>query len=171
MKEEVKPEEAEEEDVKIRLLVEEGPGEEAGPAPAAGGGTRQRVKREREEAGAAEAGPSGGGAMARGPRSAGRGVSRFRGVTKDKSKKAKPWAAKIKVTEDGKQRTINIANYAREEDAARAYDRASIAKLGHAEAKTNFPVAEYRAEWGDLEALGVDGTVARERQRARALAA
>jgi len=28
------------------------------------------------------------------------------------------------------------------------------------EAKTNFPVAEYRAEWGQLEALGVDGVVA-----------
>ena len=55
---------------------------------------------------------------------------------------------------------------AREEDAARAYDRVNIAKVGHTEAKTNFPVAEYRAEWAELEALGVDGAVARERRQA-----
>ena len=53
-----------------------------------------------------------------------------------------------------------IGYFAREEDAARAFDRVSIAKLGHAEAPTNFPVAEYRAEWAELEALGVDGVVA-----------
>ena len=69
--------------------------------------------------------------------------------------------------EDGKLRNIHIASFGREEDAARAYDRVSIAKLGHAEAKTNFPVAEYRAEWARLEALGVEGAVARERQQAR----
>ena len=55
---------------------------------------------------------------------------------------------------------------AREEDAARAYDRVNIAKLGHAKAKTNFSVAEYRAEWGQLEALGVDGAVALVRKQA-----
>ena len=36
--------------------------------------------------------------------------------------------------------------------------RQSIAKPGHTKAKTNFPVAEYRAEWAEwaeLEALGV----------------
>ena len=55
-----------------------------------------------------------------------------------------------------------------EEDAARAFDRVSIAKLGHAEAKTNFPVAEYRAQWAELEALGVDGAVAIERERVAA---
>ena len=93
--------------------------------------------------------------------------SRFRGVTKDKNAKVKPWVAKIHVTEDGKPRIIHIGYFAREEDAARAYDRVSIAKLGHAEAKTNFPAAEYRAEWAELEALGVDGAVARERRRAR----
>ena len=65
-----------------------------------------------------------------------------------------------------KHRRISIALFAREQDAARAYDRVSIAKLGHAEAETNFPVAEYRAEWTELERLGVDGAVARERQRA-----
>ena len=84
----------------------------------------------------------------------------------DKKAKAKPWKAQIVVTEDGKSRLINIACFAREEDAARAYDRVSIAKLGHAEAATNFPVVEYRAEWGQLEALGVDGAVACERQAA-----
>ena len=94
-------------------------------------------------------------------------ASRFRGVSKDKRKKAKPWTAQIKVTEDGKQRSIHIANFAREEDAARAYDRVSIAKLGLAEAETNFNVEQYQAEWAELEALGVDGAVAREKQRGR----
>ena len=46
------------------------------------------------------------------------------------------------------------ACFAREEDAARAYDRVNIAKFGHAEAKTNFPAAEYRDEWELLEAVG-----------------
>ena len=96
-------------------------------------------------------------------------ASRFRGVTKDKRAKAKPWVAQIYVTEDGKQRYIHIGRFAREEDAARAFDRVSIAKLGHAEAKTNFSVAEYRAEWAELEALGVEGAVARERRRAHRL--
>ena len=98
-------------------------------------------------------------------------ASRFRGVYKLKGGKAKPWKAEMNVTEDGKRRMIYIGTFAREEDAARAYDRASIAYRGHAEAETNFPVAEYRAEWAELEALGVDGAVARERQRARALEA
>ena len=74
--------------------------------------------------------------------------------------------AEIKVTEDGKTRQIHIGNFAREEDAARAYDRVCIAANGHADAKTNFPVAEYRVEWAELEALGVDGAVARERRQA-----
>ena len=84
-----------------------------------------------------------------------------------KRMKAKPWGAYIHVTEDGKRRQIHIGIFAREEDAARAYDRVSIAKLGHAEAKTNFPVAEYRAEWEELETLGLDGAVTRERQQAK----
>ena len=84
-----------------------------------------------------------------------------------KGGKAKPWAAKIHFTENGKRRQIHIGIFAREEDAARAFDRVSIAKLGHAEAKTNFPVAEYRAEWVRLEALGVERAVAGERRRAQ----
>lgn len=56
-----------------------------------------------------------------------------------------------------------IGYFAREEDAARAFDRVSIAKLGHTKAKTNYPVAEYRAEWGQLEALGKKGAAAREK--------
>ena len=84
-----------------------------------------------------------------------------------KNAKAKPWMAQIKVTENGKRRLIYIGTFAREEDAARAYDRVSIANSGHAKAKTNFPVAEYRAEWGQLEALGVDGAAAREKQLAQ----
>ena len=96
---------------------------------------------------------------------AGRGASRFRGVTKLKGTKAKPWKAQINVTEDGKRRFIHIGSFAREEDAARAYDRVSIAKLGHAEAETNFLVGDYRAEWAELEALGVDGAALRERTR------
>ena len=44
------------------------------------------------------------------------------------------------------------ACFAREEDAARAYDRVDIAKFGHA--KINFPAAEYRDEWELLEAVG-----------------
>ena len=94
-------------------------------------------------------------------------ASRFRGVGKQKGRKAKPWVAKIHVTEDGKHRLIHIGYFAREEDAARAFDRVSIAKLGYAKANTNFPGAEYRAEWTALEALGVEGAVASERQRAQ----
>ena len=96
-------------------------------------------------------------------------ASRYRGVTKVTGAKAKPWAAKIQVTVDGKRRLIFSATFAQEEDAARACDRVSIAKLGHAEARTNFPAAEYRAEWAELEALGVYGAATRERRRARGL--
>merc|ERR1712097_110403 len=98
-------------------------------------------------------------------------ASRFRGVTKMKGYQTKPWMAQITVTEDGKGRNVHIAYFAREEDAARAYDRVNIAKLGHAEAKTNFPAAEYRAEWAELEGLGVEGAVDRERRRTRQQAA
>ena len=80
---------------------------------------------------------------------------------------AKPWRAQIQFRENDKHRNIYIGSFAREEDAARAFDRASIAKLGHAEAKTNFPVAEYQEEWSELEALGVDGAVDHARRRAR----
>ena len=48
--------------------------------------------------------------------------------------KAKPWKAQLHFTEDGKRRGIHIATFAREQDAARAFDRVSIAKLRHAEA-------------------------------------
>ena len=92
-------------------------------------------------------------------------ASRFRGVSKDKKAKTKPWKAQIGVTEDGKQRTITIGYFSREEDAVRAFDRVNIARLGHAKVKTN-PVVKYRAEWAELRALGVDVAVARERQRA-----
>ena len=84
-----------------------------------------------------------------------------------KGRKTKPWVAQIGVTVDGKQRNIGIGTFAREEDAARAFDRVNIAKLGHAKAKTNFPVVKYRAEWAELEALGTGAAVARKRQRAR----
>ena len=98
-------------------------------------------------------------------------TSRFRGVGKEKNAKAnsrtKPWLAQISVTENGKRKVITIARFAREEDAARAYDRVNIAKLGHAKAKTNFPVKKYRAEWVQLEALGLKGAVVRERQQTR----
>ena len=97
------------------------------------------------------------------PRSRGPASSRFRGVGKIKDKQTKPWVAQIVVTEDGKYRRIYVGRFAREEDAARAFDRVSIAARGHAEAKTSFPVAEYRAEWARLEALGLEGAVARER--------
>ena len=74
-------------------------------------------------------------------------ASRYRGVSKaNGGNGAKPWKARIGVTEDGKHRQIFIGNFAWEQDAARAFDRASIAKLGHAKAETNFPVAEYREE-------------------------
>ena len=48
--------------------------------------------------------------------------------------KSKPWKAQLHFTEDGKRRGIHIAIFAREQDAARAFDRVSIAKLRHAEA-------------------------------------
>ena len=145
-----------EEDVKIRELEYGGEG-----------GQRRGVKREREEDIVVEAGPSGRGAGGRQQAGhSGRGASRFRGVTKEKSK-IKPWRAQIYVTVDGKRRQIHIGNFAREEDAVRAFDRVNIAKLGHAKAKTNFPVVKYRAEWVQLEAVGVEGAVARERQQTR----
>ena len=143
------------EDVKVRAV--EWVGE---------GGKRRRVKAERDVV-AAKAGPRGRGAGGKHEAGTyGSGVSsRFRGVGKDKRRKAKPWQSRIHVTEGGKQRHICIGYFAREEDAAHAFDRVSIAKLGHAEARTNFPVAQYREEWAELEALGVDGAVSRERQR------
>ena len=134
-------------------------------------GKRRRVKREREVV-AAEARPSGRGAGRQQAGNAGRGASRFRGVTKAHGGKgAKPWKAKIQVSKGGKLRQIHIANFAQEEDAARAFDRVSIAELGHTQARTNFPVAEYQEEWAQLEALGVDTAVAREKQRAKRLEA
>ena len=93
-------------------------------------------------------------------------ASLFLGVYKDKKAKANAWRAEIRVTEDGKSKRINIARFAREEDAARAFDRVSIAHCGHAEAETNFPAAEYGAEWAELEALGAHGAVAMEREHA-----
>ena len=168
----VKEEEGEEEEVKIRLLemVKEEEVEEEVKIRAvewvSEGGKRRRVKR---EVVAAEAGPSGRGAGRQQAGNGGRGASRFRGVTiAHGGKGAKPWQSQIQVTEDGKKRQITIARFAREEDAARAYDRVSIANSSHAKAKTNFPVAEYRAEWGQLEALGVDGAVALMREHAAA---
>ena len=93
---------------------------------------------------------------------------RFRGVTKANGGKGpKPWVAQIYVIEGRKRMHIHIGTFAREEDAARAWDRVSIAKLGHAEAKTNFPAADYRAEWAELETLGLDGAALRERQQAK----
>ena len=80
---------------------------------------------------------------------------------------AKPWRAQIQFRENDKHRNIYIGTFAREEDAARAFDRVNIAKLGHTEAKTNYPAAEYQAEWAGLEALGVDAAASRERQRTR----
>ena len=153
VKVEVKAEAAEEVEIcKLERAVEAAEGKSA----AAGGGRKRR----REGDGAAEAGPSGGGAGGqRLPGNAGRKTSRFRGVRKVKNAKAKPWMAQIKVIEDGKRGSIHIGTFGREEDAARARDRVSIAKLGHAKAETNFPVAEYRAVWAQLEALGVDGAV------------
>ena len=118
---------------------------------------------------APEATPSGRGARKKEPQSAGQGPSRpkYKGVSRDKRRQAKPWGAYIHVTKDGKRnRKIGIAHFAKEEDAARAYDRVSIAKHGHAKAPTNFPITEYRDEWTELETQGVDEVVACERRRA-----
>ena len=170
----VKEEEGEEEEVKIRLLemVKEEEVDEDVKVRAVEwvgeGGKRRRVKPEREVV-AAEARPGGRGAGRQQAGNAGRGASRFRGVTKAHGGKgAKPWKAKIQVSKGGKLRQIHIANFAQEEDAARAFDRVSIAKLGHAKAKTNFPAAVYRAEWAELEALGVEGAAALMREQAAA---
>ena len=146
-------EEAEEEEVKIsalELAVKDEPEEDVKIRElefGGEGGQRRGVKREREEDIVVEAGPSGRGAGGRQQAGhGGRGASRFRGVTKMKRLKAKPWMAKIYVTADGKHRKIHIGTFAREEDAARAWDRVSIAKVGHAQAETNFPVEQYREE-------------------------
>ena len=142
-------------------------GSEAGPAEEDGGGKRRRVMEVERERGREEAGPGGQREHRAGNGGGGTGASRFRGVSRVERLKTKPWQARIKVTKNGKKRNIYIGSFAREEDAARAFDRASIAKLGHAEAKTNFPVAEYQEEWSELEALGVDGAVDHARRRAR----
>ena len=71
-------------------------------------------------------------------------------------------------SEEGKGRQIHISYFAQEEEAARAFDRVNIAKLGHAKAETNFPLADYRADWARLEALGLEGAVAQEREQAAA---
>ena len=116
-----------------------------------------------------EATPSGRGARKKEPQSAGQGPSRpkSKGVSRDKRRQAKPWGAYIHVTKDGKKnRKIGIAHFAKEEDAARAYDRVSIAKHGHGKAPTNFPITDYRDEWTELETQGVDEVVACERRRA-----
>merc|ERR1712097_85935 len=142
------------------------------PGDAAEGARKRPVEWPGGEAGAAEAGPSGrgagGGQLQQGGNGGAGKKSRFRGVTKLKGAKARPWEARIQVPEDGKHRQIHIGPFVREEDAARAYDRVSIAKLGHAKAKTNFPVAEYRAEWAELEALGVAGAAALVKEHAAA---
>ena len=172
------------EEVKILHLVERA-GDAAGPA-AAGGGKRRRVNGE-EGAGLSWRGVAGRslpGAAGEGVEVPGRqqgegeecqaldgadlrhrGRQAFRGVYKDKRAKAKPWTAQIEVTEDGMNQFVFIGSFSREEDAARACDRVSIAKLGPAEATTNFPVADYRAEWAELKELGVDGAVAAERKK------
>ena len=97
----VKEEEAEAEEVKIRA-VEWWPVVKAEQVEevkiravewVGEGGKRRRVKR--EEGGTAEAGPSGRGAGRRAGDSGRRGSSRFRGVTKVKKSKVKPWMAQI----------------------------------------------------------------------------
>ena len=173
----VKEEEADAEEVKVRAVewwpVKAEPDEEVKVLDVewvGEGGKRRRVKPEREEeGGTAEAGPSGREAGGQQAGNSGRGASMFRGVIKVKGAKAKPWTAYV--TEDGKGRQIYIGTFAREEDAARAFDRVNIPKLGHAEANTNFPVEEYRAEWAQLEALGAEAAAAREMQRAKRLEA
>ena len=157
---EVRAEEAEAESIcTMERAVEAAAGK---PAAAAVG-----RKRRQEGDGVAEAGPSGQRRGCTAPSQADK-ASRYRGVTKAQGGKGvKPWKAFIQVTDGGKRRTVSIGRFAREEDAARAYDRVSIAKLGHAKAKTNFPVAEYRAEWAELEALGADVAAARERRCAK----
>ena len=67
-------------------------------------------------------------------------ASRFQGVGKMKGSRTQPWQAYIDIIEDGKRRRIHIATFAREEDAACAFERNCITKFGHAKAKTNFPV-------------------------------
>ena len=48
------------------------------------------------------------------------------------------------VTEDGKRRSITIGTFAREEDAARAFDRVSIAKIGLATPRPR-PTSRWRS--------------------------
>ena len=101
------------------------------------------------------------------PRPSPRSRPKSKGVSRDKRRQAKPGGAYIHVTKDGKKnRKIGIAHFAKEEDAARAYDRVSIAKHGHGKAPTNFPITDYRDEWTELETQGVDEVVACERRRA-----
>ena len=55
------------------------------------------------------------------------GTSKFRGVSKEKRAKAKPWKAEICIAKDGTRRLIYLGTFAREEDAALAYDCVSSA--------------------------------------------
>ena len=96
-------------------------------------------------------------------------ASRYWGVDRVKGRKAKPWRASIRIMEQkGKSRQIYIATFSKEEDAARAFDRVNIAKLGHGKATTNFPIAEYRKEWDALEEMGTEGALALVRDHAAA---
>eukprot|EP00884_Botryococcus_braunii_P006967 jgi/Botrbrau1/16271/Bobra.0066s0052.1 len=69
--------------------------------------------------------------------------SSFRGVAPDKSKK---WRAQITT---GAKHTVYLGLYPTEVAAARAYDRASLAKRG-VQSKTNFPAEDYAAELDHL---------------------
>jgi len=57
-------------------------------------------------------------------------AARFRGGSRFEGRKTEPWKAGIDVTADSEGGHFNVGCFAREEDAARAWDRVNIAKLG-----------------------------------------
>lgn len=73
-----------------------------------------------------------------------KGTSRYRGV--HWSSRREKWAAEIRggaVRPDGRRQRVNLGDYASEQDAAIAYDRAAVRLFGEF-ASTNFPTEQYR---------------------------
>ena len=87
------------------------------------------------------------------------GTSQYRGVHLDQTKGK--WVASIR-DETGKK--LHLGYFQREEQAARAYDRAAI-KLNNEKAVLNFPLPEYEGEREHLARISTEDLVAELRRQ------